>query len=304
MGEGHITWDGHRTWYRVAGDIETAGVAPLVVVHGGPGAPSYYLSSLAELAGTGRPVVLYDQLGCGRSDRVNDAPSDFWTIELFHRELTVLLDGLGIADGYHVYGQSWGGMLALEHALTHPPGLKSMVLANTLASTAVWVSEAKRLVADLPQDVQDTLERHESAGTTDSDEYTEAMLVFYGRHLCRIDPFPDDLMQTFMSLMEDPRVYNSMWGPSEFTCTGSLGTWDVTARLGEIDVPTLILSGRHDEATPVVVEPLHAGITGSEWVVLENSSHSSHVEEKDLTHRLVAEFLARVEASGSAAAGP
>ncbi len=140
------------------------------------------------------------------------------------------------------------------------------------------------------------MKRHEDAGTTDSDEYTEAMLVFYGRHLCRIDPFPDDLMQTFGALMEDNRVYASMWGPSEFTCTGSLGTWDVTDRLGEIDVPTLILSGRFDEATPVVVEPLHKGIAGSEWVVLENSSHSSHVEEKELTHQLVSGFLTRVEA--------
>jgi L-proline amide hydrolase len=296
MGEGHITWDGHRTWYRVAGDVGSSDKLPLVALHGGPGAPSYYLNSLAELADTGRPVVLYDQLGCGRSDRVPDAASDFWTIDLFKRELATLLDELGVSDGYHLYGQSWGGMLALEHAFTHPSGLKSLVLANTLASTALWVSEAERLVADLPQDVQDTLARHEAAGTTESDEYTEAMLVFYARHLCRIDPFPDDLMQTFMSLQEDPRVYNAMWGPSEFTCTGSLGTWDVTSRLSEIDVPTLILSGRHDEATPAVVQPLHDGIAGSEWVVLENSSHSSHVEEKELTHQLVSEFLARVEA--------
>jgi L-proline amide hydrolase len=296
MGEGHITWGNHRTWYRVDGDLDTSANLPLVVLHGGPGAPSYYLNSLAELADTGRPVVLYDQLGCGRSDRVTEAPSDFWTIDLFKRELTTLLDALGIADGYHLYGQSWGGMLALEHAFTHPSGLKSLVLANSLASTALWTSEAKRLVADLPSDVQATLERHESAGTTDSDEYTEAMLVFYARHLCRIDPFPDDLMQTFSALMEDNRVYASMWGPSEFTCTGSLGSWDVTARLSEIDVPTLILSGRHDEATPAVVQPLHEGIAGSEWVVLENSSHSSHVEEKELTHQVVTDFLERVEA--------
>ena len=216
-------------------------------------------------------------------------------LEPASRELFALLDGLGIAGGYHVYGQSWGGMLALEHAFDQPSGLKSLVLANTLASTALWISEAQRLVADLPDDVRATLARHEEAGTTDSDEYTEAMLVFYARHLCRIDPFPDDFMQTFGALQEDPRVYNAMWGPSEFTCTGSLGTWDVTARLGEIDVPTLILSGRFDEATPAVVEPLHKGIAGSEWVVLENSSHSSHVEEKELTHELLSGFLDRVE---------
>jgi L-proline amide hydrolase len=298
MGEGHVTWDGHSTWYSVAGDLDTSDKLPLVALHGGPGAPSYYLSSLAELADSGRPVVLYDQLGCGRSDRVPDASSDFWTIDLFKRELTELLAALGIADGYHLYGQSWGGMLALEHAFTHPSGLKSLILANSLASTALWISEAQRLVGELPDETRAAIERHEAAGTTDDAEYFTATLAFYQRHLCRIDPFPDELMQSFMALQEDNRVYASMWGPSEFTCTGSLGTWDVTARLGEIDVPTLLLSGRYDEATPAVVQPMHEGIAGSEWVVLENSSHSSHVEEKELTHQLVSDFLARVEGSG------
>jgi proline-specific peptidase len=189
-----------------------------------------------------------------------------------------------------------GRFLALEHALRHPAGLRGVVLANTCASTAAYLAEAKRLVSELPPETQDAIERNEAAGTTDSPEYLTAMLVFYARHLCRLDPFPDNVLQSFTALMEDDRVYSAMWGPSEFTCTGSLGTWDVTARLGEIDVPTLILSGRYDEMTPAAVAPLHDGIKGSEWVVLENSAHTSHVEDKEQTHELVSAFLARADA--------
>jgi L-proline amide hydrolase len=293
VGDGHVEWDGHRTWYRVEGDLD--GKPPLVCLHGGPGVPHDYLESLGAITRSGRAVIFYDQLGCGRSDRVTDATPDFWTIDLFKRELVELTNALGIAARYHVYGQSWGGMLAIEHAFTHPAGLRGLILANSLSSTELWCKEAARLRADLPEDVQRVLDTHEEAGTTDDAEYVEATMVFYQRHLCRLDPFPDELMRSFMALMEDNRVYSSMWGPSEFTCTGSLGTWDVTDRLHEIDVPTLILSGRHDEATPEVVRPIHEGIAGSEWVVLEQSSHSPHVDEKELTLDVVERFLERAD---------
>ncbi len=292
-----LSWDGHTTWYRVEGDLGGA-KAPLILLHGGPGVPHDYLESMREVATRGRPVVFYDQLGCGRSEHLRDAPADFWTVDLFKRELAALIDHLGAGAGYHLYGQSWGGMLALEHALDHPSGLKSMILANSLASTKLWVKEADRPCADLPPDVQATLKKHEEAGTTDDDAYTEAMFVFYNKHLCRLDPYPEEVMRSFAGMMEDNTVYSTMWGPSEFTCTGdALKDWDVTDRLGEIDIPTLILSGRHDESTPAVNEPMRDRIAGSEWVVLEQSAHMSHVEEKERTHELVEDFLARVDAS-------
>ena len=121
-----------ETWYRVTGDLRADGPAPLVVLHGGPGGTHDYLLSLVDLA-HGRAVVHYDQLGNGRSTHYPDRGPDFWTPELFVRELQNLVDALGIAGRHHVLGQSWGGFLAEEYALTQPPGLRSLVLADTAA---------------------------------------------------------------------------------------------------------------------------------------------------------------------------
>lgn len=183
----------------------------------------------------------------------------------------------------------------MEHALEHPASLASIIVADSPASIPLWLEETAKLRADLPGEVQEVLDRHEAAGTTEDPEYVEACMAFYTRHLCRI-PFPEELMRSFAALMEDNTVYSAMWGPSEFTCTGSLATWDITGRLREIDIPTLVISGRYDEATPAVVEPVHKGIAGSEWVIFEESSHSPHVEEKDALLRTVTGFLDRVDA--------
>src|SRR5213078_2938862 len=130
--------------------------------------------------------IPYDQVGCGKSTHLPEAPPDFWTVQLFKDELAALTRHLGIADRYAVVGQSWGGMLAMEHALDHPDGLRAIVVADSPASIPLWVEEANRLRADLPQDVQDALTRHETDGTPDSPEYEEAVRVYYDRHLCRI----------------------------------------------------------------------------------------------------------------------
>ena len=162
-----------------------------MICHGGPGAAHDYCEPIADLSRSGRACVLYDQLGCGKSELLPDAPADFWTPQLFKDELVELTRHLGIAGRYAVVGQSWGGMLAMEHALDHPPGLKGMVVADSPASMTLWVSEANRLRADLPPEVQETLTRHEEAGTTDDPEYEAAVEVFYERHLCRVVPMPD-----------------------------------------------------------------------------------------------------------------
>ncbi len=279
--------DGRETWYRVVGDLD-AGPTPVVICHGGPGAAHDYLEPVAELAGYGRACVLYDQLGCGRSTHLPDAPAEFWTVQLFKDELVDLTRALGIADRYAVVGQSWGGMLAMEHALDRPPGLRGMVVADSPASIPLWVAEANRLRSDLPPEVAATLASHEAAGTTDSQEYEAAVRVYYDRHLCRI-PWPDCLERTFAQLAADPTVYHTMNGPSEFHCIGTLKTWDITDRLHEISTPTLLISGRYDEATPHIVEQIHSRIPGAQWQLFEESSHSPHLEEPEA-------FLAAVEA--------
>jgi L-proline amide hydrolase len=287
-----MEWDAGWTWYRVTGELRGGGPAPLVVVHGGPGAAHDYLESLAELADVaGRPCVLYDQIGCGRSEHLPDAPEDFWTVELFRHELRTLIDHLELASRYHVLGQSWGGMLGMEHALEHPSGLRSLVIANSPASIALWLSEANRLRTLLPPAVQEILTRHERAGSTDSEEYEQAVMVFYERHLCRI-PFPDSLQRSFAQLNEDPTVYHAMNGPSEFHVIGSLKGWDITPRLHDVRVPALVISGEYDEATPSVVRPLVDALPDARWELFDGASHSTHLEQPERFLELVESFLA------------
>lgn len=294
VSEGTVPFAEGETWYRVTGEWrpgDTTAPAPLVVLHGGPGASHDYLLSLADLAES-RAVVHYDQLGNGRSTHYPDRGAEFWTPELFVRELHNLVGALGIRERHHVLGQSWGGFLAQEYALTQPAGLSSLVLADTAASWADFASEAGKLRAELPEDVQATLDKHEAAGSYDDPEYMEACLVFYSRHLCRV-PWPPEMTATFEWLERDPTVYRTMNGPSEFHIIGSCKDWQIKDRLHEIGVPTLIVSGRHDEATPALQEVLLAGIAGSEWVCFDDSSHTPHVEERERYMQVVGEWLAR-----------
>jgi L-proline amide hydrolase len=294
--EGTVAFGDAETWYRVTGELRPGDAdapAPLVALHGGPGATHDYLLSLADLAGS-RAVIHYDQLGNGRSTHYPERGADFWTVGLFVRELHNLVEALGIAGRHHVLGQSWGGFLAQEYALTRPPGLQALVLANTAASFPDFVAEANRLRTLLPPEVEETLRRHEEAGTTDDPAYMEACLVFYGRHVCRIE-WPPEVAEAFTWIERDPTVYHTMNGPSEFHVVGSIKDWQSKDRLGEIDAPTLLVSGRHDEATPALQETLLAGIRGSEWVCFEESSHMPHVEERERYMQVVGDWLARYD---------
>jgi L-proline amide hydrolase len=291
-----MTWAGHETWYRVVGELDAGSPeTPVVICHGGPGAAHDYCEPIADLSRSGRGCVLYDQLGCGRSELLPDVPAEFWAPQLFKDELVELARHLGIAERYAVVGQSWGGMLAMEHALDHPGGLRGLVVADSPASMTLWVSEANRLRADLPEDVQETLTRHESAGTTDDPDYEAAVAVFYARHVCRIVPMPDSVVRSFAQIAANPTVYHAMSGPSEFHVVGSLKTWDITDRLHEIETPTLLVSGRYDEATPLIVGEIHKRIPGAEWVVFEQSSHMPHVEEPEAFLDAVESFLTTID---------
>ena len=240
---------------------------PLLVLHGGPGSAHDALEGLAALSDQGRRVVFYDQLGSGESDRPDD-PS-LWTVETFIDQLRSVRDGLGL-DEIHLVGSSWGGMLAVEYALTQPDGLASLVLNSTPTSAPRWAEETARLAEGLDEG------------------------EFRRRYICRLDPEPEVLQRARAKFGK--QVYETMWGPNEFTVTGTLQDWDVIARLGEIRVPTLITSGRYDECTPALVEPLHEGIAGSEWIIFEDSAHMPYLEEPERYLHVVGEFLERVEA--------
>ena len=291
--EGTIRFKGLEIWYRVVGDGEEPGKLPLLLLHGGPGAPHDYLESLEAVAGTGRRAIFYDQLGCGSSSRSDES---LWNVKTFVEEVGAVRDALGL-EKTHIFGSSWGGMLAMEYALTEPAGLASLVISSSPASIPLWAEETGRLRSELPEDVRGTLDEHEAAGTTDSPEYEAATMVFYKRHVCRLDEWPDHVLRAFAKLQEYPDVYMYMQGPNEFVITGTLKDWNIVDRLGEIDVPTLITTGGHDECTPKQAEIVHHGIPGSEWVVFDEGSHMQFAEEPDRYLEMLDGFLTRVEAA-------
>jgi proline-specific peptidase len=293
--EGRISFKGYSTWYQVIGEGEDPGKLPILTLHGGPGGTHDYMESMSALCATGRRVIFYDQLGCGRSATPSN-PS-LWTIDLYKEEVDVVRRALRL-ERFHVIGQSWGGMLGMEYALTQPAGLASLIVADSPASIPQWVAEANRLRADLPEEVQAVLVEHEQNGTTDSPEYEAAVDVFYRRHVCRLDPWPEYVSRGFDNIAANPEVYHTMNGPSEFHVVGLIKDWDITDRLGEIDVPTLVISGRYDEATPEIAGTVHHGIPNSEWVLFEHSSHMPHAEEPQRFVVVVDEFLTRVENRG------
>ncbi len=279
----------YRVWYRIVGGGADHENIPLLTLHGGPGIPHDYILDLEALASDTRRVIFYDQLGCGRSDQPNN-PS-LWTIERTVAEIGVVRRALGL-DRVHLWGQSFGGLFALEYALSQPQGLVSLILASSTSSIPLWIAEANRLREELPPEVQATLLRHEQAGTINDPEYQQATMVFYDRHVIRLKPIPEHVQR---AMGQAGQVYLTMNGPTEFHVIGTIKEWDRTDRLSEIHVPTLITSGRFDESTPLLNEVLHNGIVGSEWVLFENSSHMAHVEERELYLSTVKAFLDGVE---------
>jgi L-proline amide hydrolase len=288
--EGYAPYGDYKTWYRVTGDL-ASGKPPLIVAHGGPGCTHDYVDSFKDIAATGRAVIHYDQVGNGKSTHLPEKGADFWTVPFFRAELHNLIDHLGIRDGYCLLGQSWGGMLGAEFAVEQPAGLKALIIANSPAAMSTWISEANRLREDLPADVQATLLRHEEAGTTDSAEYIEATDVFNQRHVCRVVPMPDEVKRTFDAIGTDPTVYHTMNGPNEFHVIGTMKDWSIVGRLSTINVPTLLISGRYDEATEACVQPFADEILDVRWRIFEQSSHMPHVEEREACMAEVSAFL-------------
>jgi L-proline amide hydrolase len=294
---GSMSWrlPGHgsvSTWYRTTTPPEpTPDRLPVVVLHGGPGATHDYTLAMADLVGDGRTVVHYDQVGNGRSTHLSGAEPSLWTVELFVAELAALVDHLGLGTGFHLVGQSWGGMLGPEFVLAHPEAVRSLSVCDSPASMALWLAAANRLREQLPASVQATLVRHERAGTTSDAEYLAAMQVFYDRHVCRVVPNPPEVAASFAAMADDPTVYHTMNGPSEFHVIGSLVGWSVVERLARIELPTLVVAGAHDEAQPEVWAPFVERVPGSRHHVFAESSHMPHVEEDDAFTAVVGAFL-------------
>lgn len=286
ISEGYIPVTGGNVWYQIVG--QGKGI-PMLTLHGGPGSTHDVFEPLSAL-GDERPVIFYDQLGSGKADRSDD--TSLWNVERFVDEVAQVRKALGL-DRIHLYGLSWGTMLGAAYMLTQPQGVESLILAGPCMSAPRFEQDVLGLKKQLPADVVAVLERHEQAGTTDSAEYMTVRDEFYKQHVCRVYPFPELYLRSRGSFGK--AVYNTMWGPSEFHVLGTLKTFDITARLHEIKVPTLFTCGEFDECTPGATAWYASLLPGSEMVVLPNSSHIPMLEHPEAYNAILRDWMRRVE---------
>lgn len=284
--EGFVQVTGGRVWYKKVGN---GGKTPVILLHGGPGFTHFSMEPLTALADE-RPVIFYDQLGSGNSDRPSDL--SLWNVERFVEELGQLREALELNE-VHILGHSWGTMLAASYLLTKPEGVKSVIFSSPCLSAFRWKEDQDVYRKLLPDDVQKVLDRCEAEGTTDSEEYQTAMLAFYQRHVCRLDPWPEVLNEDFQQA--NMEVYHHMWGPSEFFPTGNLKSFDVTPRLQELQMPALFSCGKYDEATPETTAYYTSLVPGARFHLFEHSAHMTYIEEPEEYVRVVREFLNSIE---------
>ncbi len=274
--------EGGRIWYRVSGD----GGVPLIVLHGGPGTTHDYLDNLEALSDE-RTVVLYDQLGGGRSDRPKDR--SLWNVGRFADELHALVQHLGY-ERYHILGQSWGTMLAVLYAQMYgQKGIASLVLSAPYLSSPLWEADQRRHVSALPDRERNAILECEARGDYSSPAYAEAMDVFYRRHVCRMPAWPENLNRTMQGMGMD--VYGTMWGPSEFTLTGNMKGMDATGHLSDLRMPVLYTCGEFDEATPATTRRYAELTPGAQVLVFREASHMHHLENENEYLTAVRKFI-------------
>lgn len=273
---GYLNLEHGRVWYKIAG----AGTGtPLLVLHGGPGVPHDYLDNLAEL-GVDRPVVFYDQLGCGASDRPDDL--SLWTVDFFVNELAEVRQKLGLKDVF-IYGHSWGAMLGVKYFLDGPggpsAGVHGFILAGPALNIPQWTKDTRALLMQMPQETIDAVKTAERTGDYEAQPFVKATEMFYRNHVCRVQPWPADL-KLAMEKMGAP-VYNKMCGPNEFLITGTLKNVDLSPRLNQINVPVYFICGQYDEATPPTTIGYANQCPMATTEIVSDASHLANLERPE-----------------------
>lgn len=276
--EGYMPFLEYKTYYRVVGK-NTGNKKPLVLLHGGPGSTHNYFEVLDRIAEEdGRQLVMYDQIGCGNS-YVENRP-DLWNSKVWIKELIELRKHLGL-DEIHLLGQSWGGMQTLEYVCNYKPeGLKSIILSSTLPASWLWAEEAQRMIAQMPQDMQDAIKKATESGDYSSPEYQAAEAEYMRQH-CAGEVTENDPECLRRPKKAGRESYVVGWGPNEFTPLGTLKDYDVIDQLGDIKEPALIINGGNDLCTPYVAKFMYDRIPNSEWELFRTCRHMCFVEDND-----------------------
>ena len=276
--EGYMPFLEYKTYYRVVGK-NTGNKKPLVLLHGGPGSTHNYFEVLDRIAEEdGRQLVMYDQIGCGNS-YVENRP-DLWNSKVWIEELIELRKHLGL-DEIHLLGQSWGGMQTLEYVCNYKPeGLKSIILSSTLPASWLWAEEAQRMIAQMPQDMQDAIKKATESGDYSSPEYQAAEAEYMRQH-CAGEVTENDPECLRRPKKAGRESYVVGWGPNEFTPLGTLKDYEVIDQLGDIKEPALIINGGNDLCTPYVAKFMYDRIPNSEWELFRTCRHMCFVEDND-----------------------
>ncbi|MBF9239718.1 proline iminopeptidase-family hydrolase [Hymenobacter sp. BT683] len=279
--EGFIDVPGGKVWYQILG-ADKPGV-PLLVLHGGPGSGSGAFGNFTALADE-RPVILYDQLGCGKSDRP-DNPS-LWTLGRYVEELDVVVRTLGYPK-LHLLGHSWGTTLATEYVLTkNPPQVVSLIESSPWLDTKRWLADARHYVAELPPATRAAFKLENAPDSASRRKYQQAVDYYYSLHVWRNRP----AVLTW-ERGGGKQAYETMWGKNETTSTGNMKNHSRTAALKNLTLPVLYLCGRYDEATPTSTAFFQKRTPNSQLVVFENASHTAYREVPNLYFKTVREFL-------------
>lgn len=285
-GSGFIQVPGGRVWYNVVG---TGHRTPLLVLHGGPGASSYYLKPLGAL-GDDRPVIFYDQLGGGHSDRPTD--STLWTMDRYVQEVTAVRKALGL-ERVHIMGHSFGTLILADYLKTKPKGVRSVIFASPVLDVPGYIEDVAVLLKQFPDSTQRIIKEAEQNGTTNSAAYQSAMMDFYHAHIGRNLPWSADLDSTITQLNPGPYVY--MQGPSEFTITGTLKSYNQTASLKDIKVPTLFITGQYDEAVPSRVQSFQKMTPGSKLEIVAGAAHMTMQDQPTAVVHILRDWFRSVE---------
>lgn len=263
----------YEVWVKQVG----TGDVPMLTLHGGPGFPHFYFECFEDfLPQAGIRFWYYDQLGCGFSDHPDD-PS-LWTVDRYRAEVEQVRTALGL-DRFVLYGQSWGGMLAIEYALAYPQHLNGLVISNMTASTASYARYTRTLREALPAEISTRMQAYEDRADYDSPEYQQLLFThLYAKYICRLDPWPEPAMRSLVNM--NPQIYNTMQGPNEFVVNGNFKDWDRWADLPRINAPTLLLVGRYDEMPVEDIQRMGSLIPRSKVVICEQGSHLSMYDDQ------------------------
>lgn len=285
--ENYMPFLGFRTYYRIVGNC-SEGKKPIILLHGGPGSTHNYFEVLDRIADSGRAVISYDQIGCGES--FIDGHPELWTMETWTNELIALRNHLGLEE-CHILGQSWGGMLAISYLIEkRPKGIKSAVLSSTLPSNTLWCQEQHRMISYLPAEEQTAIARAEATGDFSEPQYIAANNHYMELHCAgKLSDNSPECLKRPKKAGAEPYLFG--WGPNEYNATGSLGNYNYTDRLGEIDVPCLIMSGTEDLCTPIIAKTIFDGIRNSRWELFAGCRHMPFVEDNDHYCRVLSQWL-------------